>query len=425
MKTLLSAASTCNPFYARKLASLPLRELFSEESLPALLRFLPFTTKEELQADQAAHPPYGTNLSSDLRCYVRLHQTSGTSTGSPLRWLDTAESWNWMIHCWQIIYDIVGLKAEDRVFFPFSFGPFIGFWAAFEGAARRGVMVLPGGGMNSLARLRFLQENAVTVVCCTPTYALRLAEVARDNGIHLADSSVRMLIVAGEPGGSVPSTRQRIESAWGARVFDHCGMTEVGSFGIECPDNPGGMHVLETEFIPEVVDAEGIPVPPGQEGELVITNLGRLGSPLIRYRTGDRVIADPEPCPCGRPWMRLRGGILGRTDDMLVVRGNNVYPSALENIIRRFDAVEEFLIEVCEAEPGPALRLRLECRPHEDVSRIVDQIQQAVRSELHFRPDVEAVPCGTLPRSEMKSRRVVRKLATDVLTARKSSPPAS
>lgn len=425
LRELLPVVLTRNEFYRRKLPSAIPVGPENPQELGAFLRSLPFTTKEELHVDQLAHPPYGTNLTCDPRRYVRLHQTSGTSTGSPLRWLDTQESWNWLLDCWQIIYDMVGLRAEDRLFFPFSFGPFIGFWAAFEGAARRGVMVLPGGGMNSLARLRFLLENSVTVVCCTPTYALRLAEVAQANSIDLAGSSVRMLIVAGEPGGSVPSTRQRIEAAWGARVFDHCGMTEVGSFGIECPENPGGMHVLETEFIPEVIDATGQLVPPGQEGELVITNLGRWGCPLIRYRTGDRVVADPEPCPCGRPWLRLRGGILGRTDDMLVIRGNNVYPSAIENILRRFAGIEEFQIEVSHGAALESLRLVVECRPHEDQARLISQVQEAFRCELHVRPDVEAVPCGSLPRSEMKSRRVVRKLAGHAETARTDSPPAS
>src|SRR5262249_40288293 len=154
-----------------------------------------------------------------------------------------------------------------------------------------------------------LLDNEVTVVLCTPTYALRLAEVARDEQIDLAASSVRALIVAGEPGGSIPATRQRIESAWGARVFDHYGMTEIGALGIECPEHPAGLHLLETECIAEVIDPEtaGL-VPPGQVGELVLTNLGRLGSPLIRYLTGDLVKIDPKPCPCGRSFMRLDGG---------------------------------------------------------------------------------------------------------------------
>src|SRR5437773_888657 len=279
-----------NRFYAAKFSQGRLSA--DDIRTPADLSRLPFTTKAELLADQEAHPPYGTALTYPLNRYNRLHQSSGTSA-RPLRWLDTPENWTWHLDCWEQIYQIVGVRAEDRLFFPYSFGPFLAFWAAFESAARRGNLTLAGGGMNSSARLRFLMENEATVVLCTPTYALRLAEVAREDGISLADSSVRMLIVAGEPGGSIPATRTRIETAWNARVFDHCGMTEIGPLGIECQENPGGLHLLETECLAEIIDSvTGLPVPAGQLGELVLTNLGRWGSPLIRYRTGDLVRAD-------------------------------------------------------------------------------------------------------------------------------------
>jgi phenylacetate-CoA ligase len=406
LRAMLHEILPANAFYARKLAGIAIDRL---QTLDDLAR-LPFTTKQELVDDQAAHPPYGSNLTYPLRRYCRLHQTSGTSRGRPLRWLDTRESWDWFMHCWRLKYETVGLTPDDRLFFPFSFGPFIGFWAAFEGAFRLGNLCLPGGGMTSAARLRFLMENDATVICCTPTYALRLAEVARQEGIDLAHSAVRILIVAGEPGGSIPATRRRIEEAWGARVFDHTGMTEIGSLGIECPENPLGVHMLETECIPEVIDAAtGERLPPGREGELVLTNLGRWGSPLVRYRTGDRVLADPDPCPCGRVFLRLKGGIRGRTDDMIIIRGNNVYPSALEDIIRRFPAVEEFRIEVDQSGPLTSLHLLLECPPPAGTA-LADAVRAAVRTELNFRPVVTLVPPGTLPRAEMKSQRLVRKM---------------
>jgi phenylacetate-CoA ligase len=315
------------------------------------------------------------------------------------------------MRCWGIKYDMISLTPADRLFFPFSFGPFIGFWAAFEAAARKGNLVLPTGGMTSVARLRFLIEHRATIVCCTPTYALRLAQVALEEKIHLASSAVHTLIVAGEPGGSVPATRQRIEKAWGARVYDHTGMTEIGSLGMECTENPGGVHLLETECIPEVIDpATGGQVPPGREGELVLTNLGRWGSPLIRYRTGDRVLVDPDPCPCGRPWLRLKGGILGRTDDMLFIRGNNVYPSTLEGIIRRFAEVEEFRLIIDQT--GPMTSLLIELDGSRAGAGLAERVQHAIRDELLFRPEVQLVPPGTLPRAEMKSQRVVRKMET-------------
>src|SRR5713226_528267 len=242
LRALLEEILPGNRFYARKLSAAGLASsLSTKNSLVDALRSLPWTTKEELLTDQEAHPPYGQVLTYPLARFNRLHQTSGTS-GRPLRWLDTPASWNWLLGCWEKMYRMAGVRSGDRLFFPFSFGPFLGFWTAFEAASRLGFLCLPGGGMSSAARLRFLLDNEATVVLCTPTYALRLAEVAREEGIDLTSSSVRALIVAGEPGGSIPPTRARIEAAWGARVFDHCGLTEVGAVGIECSENSAGLH---------------------------------------------------------------------------------------------------------------------------------------------------------------------------------------
>src|SRR5205085_1882285 len=202
------------------------------------------STKRDLVDDQAAHPPFGTNLTYPLDRYVRVHQTSGT-TGTPLRWLDTQASWEWWADCWRFVLAGAGLGPSDRIYFPFSFGLFIGFWAG-------------------------------------------------------------------------------LEVAWSARAFDHAGMTEMGAYGYECAAQCG-LHVNESEFIVEVLDPET--ARPAREGELVLTNLGRVGSPVIRYRTGDRVRLAETPCACGRTFRRLEGGILGRLDDMLIVRGVNVFPS--------------------------------------------------------------------------------------------------
>ena len=400
---------------------------------------LPLTTKAELAADHAAHPPYGSNLTFEVGAYSRFCQTSGT-TGQPLRWLDTPESWQWMLGCWEQIFEMAGLRAHDRVAFPFSFGPFLGFWAAFEGAARLGRMCLPGGGMSSEARLKFIEENQATVVCCTPTYALRLAEVAaelaKQNGGTVSEmlKSVRLLIVAGEPGGSVLSIRRKIEAAWGARVIDHWGMTEVGPLAGECVENPGGLHILETECIAEIIDASTGQVLPadgrrlmadGREsqpstapirGELVITNLGRIGSPMIRYRTGDIVEVDPQPCPCGRPFMRLKGGILGRVDDMLTIRGNNVFPTAIEAILREFPEVIEFQFKMVTRGSMPQLKIEIhttmgvpDVEEIEEFHAMIDRIESAIHDRLHFRPEVIPVEPNSLPRSELKSQRMRRK----------------
>lgn len=393
-----------NPFYAEKFAGMDLASFRPED-----LERLPFTTKSELCDDQVRHPPYGRNLTYDRTRYCRLHQTSGSS-GKPLRWLDTAESWRWMLDCWEIMFHLAGLHPGDRLFFPFSFGPFLGFWTAFEAAWRCGFLSLTGGGMTSLARLRFFQENDATVVLCTPTYAQHLAQVARQEGYDLARSSVRALVVAGEPGGSIPTTRQQMEKDWGARVFDHGGMTEIGPLAIECLEQPAGLHLLESECWPEVIDPQTArPVPPGQEGELVLTNFGRLGSPLIRYRTGDMVCVDPEPCPCGRAFLRLKGGILGRCDDMMHVRGNNFYPSNLEAIVRRFGDVAEYRMEIDTLSTLPALRIELEPTRMELGPHLAERVDRAIREEMLFRAEVVCVAPGTLPRFDMKARRVVHK----------------
>ena len=319
---------------------------------------LPLTPKSELVEDQAAHPPFGTNLSFPLDRYVRVHQTSGT-TGTPLRWLDTQESWDWWARCWTVVLRAAGLGPGDRVFFPFSFGLFVGFWAGFEGVRALGALAIPGGGQDTAQRLAAMESLGATAICCTPSYALHLAEVARERGIALERLGVRTTVHAGEPGAGIPAVRARIEAAWGARAYDHAGMTEMGAYGFECAAQ-AGLHVNEAEFIVEVIDpATG---QPADEGELVLTNLGRVGSPLLRYRTGDRVRVARTPCACGRTFLRLDGGILGRVDDMLIVRGVNVFPSALEGIVRRFPAVDEFVIEVYRRGQLDEVRLLLEVR---------------------------------------------------------------
>jgi phenylacetate-CoA ligase len=399
---MLDEVLTRNCFYAAKLG----KEAAGVRRVADLAR-LPLTTKAELLADQQAHPPYGTALTYPEVRYTRLHQTSGTH-GVPLRWLDTPESWEWMLGCWTQIFQMAGVTAADRLFFPFSFGPFLGFWTAFDAAQRIGCLCLPAGGMSSGARLRMLLDNCATVVLCTPTYALHLAEVAREQGVTL---EARCLIVAGEPGGSIPATRRRIEDAWHARVFDHSGLTEVGPVAIECPEHPGGLHLLEADYIAEAIDpATTAPMPEGQTGELVLTNLGRWGSPLIRYRTGDLVRIDPEPCRCGRTFRRLDGGILGRTDDMITVRGNNFYPAALEGVLRRFPEIVEYQVEVDTTAPLAALRIDVEpSTAHGRADHLADRVAEAIRDELLFRAEVTLVAPGSLPRFEMKARRVRKK----------------
>src|SRR6266699_7051648 len=386
-----------NRFYERKL--LADSKFIALESLKQL-SLLPFTTKQELVADQEAYPPFGSNLTYAPADYIRLHQTSGT-TGRPLKILDTQESWDWWADCWTSVYQGAGVSRDDVVFLAFGFGPFIGFWSAYEGAKRLGALTVPGGGMDSLQRLRAIEEVGATVLVCTPSYALRLAEVAREHGMDTRASTVRVTIHAGEPGASIPATRQRIEQAWNARTYDHAGMTEMGAYGFMCSQQQG-IHVNEGEFIAEILDPRsGQPVEEGQAGELVLTNLGRWSAPAIRYRTGDLVRQGGYNCACGRTFLALPGGVLGRVDDMLIVRGVNVYPSALADVLHRFPEVAEYKVIVTQAGSMDEIALQVECP-----AQVVPRLQEELHIAFNLRIPVEVVALGTLPRFELKARRV-------------------
>jgi phenylacetate-CoA ligase len=408
LQALLAALEPGNAFYSARL-----REAGISSGVASLQQFferVPFTRKQELIEDQRAHPPYGSNLTFPLNRYTRFCQTSAT-TGKPLRWLDTPESWDWMLGNWDLVFHAAGITPRDRIFFAFSFGPFLGFWLAFETAIRMGCLAIPGGGMRSSARLRTIIDTGATVLCCTPTYAIRLGEVAAEENIDLAAAKVRTILVAGEPGGSIAGTRSHIAKLWhGARVVDHHGMTEVGPVSYGCPARPGVLHVLEAGYIAEVIDPEsGRAVGAGSTGELVLTNLGRVGSPLLRFRTGDLVErAAGSVCECGSYELALEGGILGRTDDMVVVRGVNVYPSAVEDILRAC-GVAEYRVEVRAHRTLPELNILAELPlPNEDARGLAHRLEAALSSALALRIPVSCVPGGTLPRFEMKAQRWVR-----------------
>lgn len=416
LRALLAVIRDGNAFQRARLA--PRGDTaWNPASLEEFTRTFPLTTKAELAADQLAQPPFGTNLSFPLEHYTRCHQTSGT-TGTPLRWLDTPESWDALTECWTEVFRAADVGRGDRVFFAFSFGPFIGFWLAFAAAERLGCLCIPGGGLSSVARLRTLLDLQATVLCCTPTYALHLAETAAREGLDLRRATVRRLLVAGEPGGSVPATRARLERAWpGARVADHHGMTEVGPVTYECPARPGVLHVMEHTFFAEVLDpATGRPVAAGQRGELILTTLARHGSPLLRYRTGDLVQprfapeqTDAPVCACGRVELALEGGILGRVDDMVIVRGVNVFPGAVDEVIRRFPEVVEYQVQIRPA--GGLTEMTVELEPAPDCAepaRLSERVQAALQTAFALRVPVTFVPPGTLPRFELKARRWVK-----------------
>jgi len=369
------------------------------------LKRLPLTSKSELVQAQSDALPFGSNTTFKESAYSRFHQTSGT-TGTPLRVLDTPESWDWWGRCWGHVLAGAGLTENDRMFVPFSFGPFIGFWAAVEGSQKINALMIPGGGRDSLQRLHLMKELGATAMCCTPTYALRLAEVAQESSFDLSEIPLRTLIHAGEPGANVPATKARIESVWNAKCYDHAGASEIGAHSFECELQPNGTHVTESEFIVEVLNPETLEqVPAGEQGELIITNLGRIGYPVIRYRSGDLVVLNQQKCTCGRSYARFEGGVLGRADDMVVVRGINVFPSAVENLVRQCESVEEFRITVTTEREMGNLAIELELNKNANPESARKTVDQAIQNELSLRPEITLVPSGSLPRFEMKAKR--------------------
>ena len=359
--------------------------------------------KADLVADQQAHPPFGTNLTYPRDRYVHLHQTSGTS-GATLRVLDTEEDWSWWRGCMQTVFAAAGIGAGDLVALAYSFGPYIQFWASYEGAGAVGANCVALGGMDSVQRLQTIREYAATALICTPSYAIRLAKVASQSDLCDALHSVKRILCTGEPGASLAAVRSQIEELWQARCFDHAGLSEVGAFGYPCAE-AGGVHINEEQFIAEVLSPGGDqPVAAGELGELVLTALGRTGFPAIRYRTGDVVELSGDPCPAGHAGRWLAGGILGRTDDMVVIRGMNVFPSAIEQVLRESGGIGEFRITFY-TEPAAMDEVKVEVELAQP-SR-AREIQARLRQRLGLRIRIVPLKPGILPAQGAKARRVV------------------
>src|SRR5579863_6893372 len=365
------------------------------------LRALPLTTKHELLLDQAAAPPYGTNLTFPLEQYAHLHLTSGT-VGEQLRVLQTAEDWLTTRRCFALVLRAAGITAADRVALPFPFGAYLQFWAAAAGVEDVGALVLPLGGLEGRARLRAIAEFEATAIVCTPTYALSLIDVAFESGLEEAFASVRAVICQGEPGASIPAARERIEAAWGARVFDHAGSTEVGVFSYPCAAG-GGLHVNGRDFLCEILDPLSLePVTPGTQGELVLTALSRVGAPAIRFRSGD-IVDVGAVCPGGHDDVWLPNGIVGRTDDMVVIRGMNVFPSAIEQAIREAGVLGEYRIRFyTDTAERDEIRVLIEATD----PTLVRTIEARIFDRLRLRVRVVPVMPGVLKAERLKARRV-------------------
>ena len=400
LNRLLETILPRNRFYAEKLAgiSLPLESLDQLDSLP-------FTFKDELQQTSVGDHDYAANITYPMERYVHFHRTSGTR-GRPLVVLDTLEDWAWWIDTWQFVLDEAELGVADRALMAFSFGPFIGFWSAYDAVVARGAMVIPTGGLNTVARLELARSCKATAMFCTPSYALHVAEVAAQNQIDVASLDVRCIVVAGEPGGSVPAIRRRIEDAWNARLIDHSGASEVGPWGYAAKDGRG-LHVVESEFVAEFLSVDtGQAAADGELSELVLTTLGRYGSPVIRYRTGDlvRPVWDAQG---ENRFVLLEGGVLGRTDDMMIIRGMNIYPGSVEQIIHAFPEIVEYRLIAHRNGEMDALTIEIEDRL-ESPQRVANEL----RLRLGLRVSVKMVPLGTLPRFEGKGKRFVDRRQT-------------
>lgn len=394
LNTLLEKILPRNKFYARKLAQLEPRV----SSLDQITEW-PFTFKEELVGGLVADG-FATNLTLPIEEYSRFHRTSGTR-GRPMVVLDTNEDWQWWIDTWQFVLDAAEITSSDRIAMAFGFGPFIGFWSAFDAAVARGAIVAPTGSMNTIARLELIRTLGATAIFCTPSYALHMAEVARENQIDVGDLPVRSFVVAGEPGGSIPAIRKQIEEFWNARVVDHSGASEVGPWGYA--DSKGrGIYVNESEFIAEFLSIEtGQPAGEGELSELVLTNLGRWASPVIRYRTGDLVRPtwnDDQECR----FVLLEGGVLGRTDDMMIIRGVNIFPTSIEQILRSFPEIIEYRLTAFKEGSMDQLKIEIEDRLEQP-----QRVSRELQIRLGLRVDVQCVEVGSLPRFEAKGKRFV------------------
>ena len=405
-------AAQRSPWYRRTLADVDLDQLNSIEDL----RRLPLLTREDWMTSQFENPPYGELPAIGGEGAIRIHTTSGTTGKGPLRALDSRKDWSWIAEMWAYGIWGCGIRPGDTSYIAFGYGSFIGFWGLHYSMEKIGVLNVPGGAQPTESRVRQIIDFGATVVASTPTYALRLAQEAATLGIDLPGSAVERLILSGEPAGSIPQTKALIEEQWGAKAYDTAGMTEIGTIMVfECSHQPGGTHIIEDHVLEEVIDPFTLePVGYGERGERVVTSFGRGSIPLLRYRTGDLVCKVPaSACDCGRGFDIYEGGILGRVDDMRIIRGTNVYPRAIEAIVREYPEVDEFQTVITREGVRDEITLRIELKPdwREDqwdgLSESLHKRLASAHEGLNFR--IERAGTGELPRFELKAKRTVDK----------------
>ena len=399
--------------YRKKLAASGLRR--QELTRPEDLVKLPVTTKDEVRRSQEEAPPFGDLVAADLTDVVRMHTSSGT-TGRPTCMLWTRKD----LQNWADMYArqgwAVGLRPTDVFMNGWSTEWFVGGQGALMGFSHLGALTIPAGSRDSRRLVHALRDYGVNVISGTPSLLLHLHEVAQAEGISIAELKLHTLCLGGEPGASIPATREKLGALWHARPMDVYGSLEFQPIAWECRDG-GRLHVCEDQVLVEVLHPDTHePVAMGQEGVLVLSHLDREACPLLRWWTGDIVVASREPCPCGRTHLALDGGVRGRVDDMLIVRGVNVFPSAVEDVLRSMPFVgDEFQILIDRDNYDPftrglsKLKLRVELQPGvEPAAGLAEHVVEEVRSRLAVGPAVELVSHGTLPRTTMKAQRIMR-----------------
>jgi len=375
------------------------------------IRQVPVVEKSMLRDVQCKDPfPYGDTLCVPLEDVSEFHQTSGT-TGQPIYQADTWQDWEWFAECWAYILWAQGYRPRDRVFIPFGYNIFVAFWSGHYGAEKIGCEVVPGGVLDTQARILKIEELKATAMMGTPTYILGMADVAKQKlKLNPAELTISKITCAGEPGAGIPSTKKRIETAWGAKVFDHAGATEIGAWSYECADQPGGMHVNEAFFLVEIedVDTGEMIREPGRRGKMIITALDRLAQPCIRFDAKDVIEWDAHPCTCGRSFRLIKGGVLGRTDDITKVKGVLLAPAAIEEVVRGIEGLgDEFEVLVDKVGAGDRIRLKVELVPGRESQK--DQLESILVDQLrlktNLRYEIEFHAYGTLPRYEVKAKR--------------------
>jgi len=375
------------------------------------IKQIPTVEKSMMRDIQGKEPfPYGDALCVPLNEVTAYRQTSGT-TGQPVYQPDTWQDWEWWAECWAQLLWAQGYRPKDRVFIPFGYNVFVAFWAGHYGAEKIGCEVVPGGVLDTRARILKIQELNPTAMMGTPTYMLGMADTAINKmKLNPADLSIEIITCAGEPGASIPSTKKRIEDAWGAKVYDHAGATEIGAWSFECTEQPGSMHVNDAFFLVEIVDVEtGEAIEtPGVRGKMIITALDRQAQPCIRFDSKDIIEWDTKICTCGRTSKLIKGGVVGRTDDITKVKGVLFSPSSVENVVRGIEGLgNDYELKVEKINDRDKITLQVEFVQNfsEEMDKIKSKLSDQLRLKTNLNYEIEFCQYGELPRYPVKAKR--------------------